>query len=130
MSRLAALARLALVLCLVASTQSLLVIQGIFALRQDAIAERLCENRDRPELNCDGVCYLTKQLKERQDREREQNKAVLELALTFQLQVAEGVTLDLPADGVQATYGGTALLGWAAGVSDEVFVPPRRSGWA
>ncbi|MEO1728636.1 MAG: hypothetical protein AAFR95_16590, partial [Bacteroidota bacterium] len=69
MSRLAALVRLALVLCLVASTQSLLVVQGIFTLRQDVIAERFCENRDRPELDCDGVCYLTKQLKEHQDRE-------------------------------------------------------------
>ncbi|MEM6783211.1 MAG: hypothetical protein AAF624_05685 [Bacteroidota bacterium] len=125
MSRLATLVRLALVLCLVASTQSLLVVQGIFVLRQDMIAERLCENRDRPELNCDGVCYLTQQLKERQDREREHNKAVLELALTFQLQVAEGIALDAPGDGIEARYGGTALLGWAAGMPDEVFVPPR-----
>ncbi len=26
--------------------------------------EVLCENRDRPELNCDGKCYLAKQLQE------------------------------------------------------------------
>ncbi|MEL7362879.1 MAG: hypothetical protein AAFN13_12465 [Bacteroidota bacterium] len=125
MSRLAALVRLALVLCLVASTQSLLVVQGIFTLRQDVIAERFCENRDRPELNCDGVCYLTKQLKERQDREREQNEAVLELALTFQLQIAEGIALDVPTDGIEARRGSIALLGWAAGAPSEVFVPPR-----
>ncbi|MEL6442879.1 MAG: hypothetical protein AAF089_09335 [Bacteroidota bacterium] len=125
MSRLAALVRLALVLCLVASTQSLLVVQGIFTLRQDVIAERFCENRDRPELDCDGVCYLTKQLKEHQDREREQNEAVLELALTFQLQIAEGIALDVPTDGIEARRGSIALLGWAAGAPDEVFVPPR-----
>ncbi|MEM8601712.1 MAG: hypothetical protein AAGF99_17485, partial [Bacteroidota bacterium] len=99
MSRLAALVRLVLLLCLVASTQSLLVVQGVFVLRQDVIAERFCENRERPEVDCDGVCYLTQQLKERQDREREHNKAVLELALTFQLQVAEGIALDAPGDG-------------------------------
>ena len=127
MSRLVSLLRIALVLCLVASTQSLLVVQGIFVLRQDVIVERFCENRDRPELNCDGVCYLTKQLKEHQDREREQNEAVLELALTFHLQVAESIALDTPADGIEARFGATALLDWAAGVPDEVFVPPRRS---
>lgn len=26
--------------------------------------ERLCENKDRPELNCDGKCYLAKMLQE------------------------------------------------------------------
>lgn len=29
--------------------------------------ERLCENKDRPELNCDGKCYLAKMLQESGD---------------------------------------------------------------
>ncbi|MEO1727032.1 MAG: hypothetical protein AAFR95_08375, partial [Bacteroidota bacterium] len=57
--------------------------------------------------------------------EREQNEAVLELALTFQLQIAEGIALDVPTDGIEARRGSIALLGWAAGAPDEVFVPPR-----
>lgn len=49
------------------------------------IARVLCENRDKPQLHCDGQCYLAKQLKAQQDRqdkettERVQNTPVLHL---------------------------------------------------
>ncbi|GAB3799143.1 hypothetical protein GCM10028819_21820 [Spirosoma humi] len=49
------------------------------------IARVLCENRDKPQLHCDGQCYLAKQLKARQDKqdkettERVQNTPVLQL---------------------------------------------------
>jgi len=33
-----------------------------YALRYDYIIEKLCENRDKPQLKCDGKCHLTKQL--------------------------------------------------------------------
>jgi len=38
----------------------------------DYIVEVLCENRDRPELQCDGKCYLAKLLAEEQ-RDHDQN---------------------------------------------------------
>ena len=34
-----------------------------FYLNQKEIAAIECENKDRPELNCNGKCYLAKQLK-------------------------------------------------------------------
>ncbi|MFD2570061.1 hypothetical protein ACFSUS_05405 [Spirosoma soli] len=52
---------------------------------KDYIARVLCENRDRPELHCDGKCYLAKKLKAQQDKqdkettERVQNTPVLQL---------------------------------------------------
>lgn len=52
---------------------------------RDYIARVLCENRDKPDLHCDGQCYLAKQLKARQDRQdkettdRVQNSPVLQL---------------------------------------------------
>ena len=52
---------------------------------RDYIARVLCENRDKPELHCDGKCYLAKQLKAQQDKqdkettERVQNTPVLQL---------------------------------------------------
>ncbi|GAB3943795.1 hypothetical protein GCM10028805_10540 [Spirosoma harenae] len=52
---------------------------------KDYIARVLCQNRDKPELHCDGQCYLAKQLKERQDKqdkettERVQNTPVVQL---------------------------------------------------
>lgn len=33
-----------------------------FRINQEAIAEQHCENKDKPVLQCDGKCYLTKQL--------------------------------------------------------------------
>jgi hypothetical protein len=41
-----------------------------FELRRDYIAQHLCENRNRPELHCNGQCYLAKQLKVTQEREQ------------------------------------------------------------
>lgn len=33
-----------------------------YVVNYDYIVENLCENKDRPSLNCDGKCYLAKQL--------------------------------------------------------------------
>ena len=52
---------------------------------KDYITRVLCENRDKPQLHCDGKCYLAKQLKLQQNRqdkettERVQNTPLLQL---------------------------------------------------
>lgn len=52
---------------------------------KDYIARVLCQNRDKPQLHCDGKCYLAKKLKATQDRqdkettERVQNLPTLAL---------------------------------------------------
>lgn len=56
-----------------------------YHVNKDYIARVLCENRDKPQLHCDGQCYLAKRLKVQQDRqdkettERVQNMPVLQL---------------------------------------------------
>ncbi|MVM30816.1 hypothetical protein GO755_12310 [Spirosoma sp. HMF4905] len=56
-----------------------------YQLDKDYIARVLCENRNKPQLHCDGQCYLAKQLKaqqEKQDKEtteRVQNSPVIQL---------------------------------------------------
>ena len=56
-----------------------------YQLNKDYIARVLCENRDRPELHCDGKCFLAKRLKAQQDKqdkettERVQNMPTLQL---------------------------------------------------
>ena len=56
-----------------------------FQLNRDYIARVLCENRDKPQLNCNGQCYLAKRLKAQQDKqdkettERVQHMPVLQL---------------------------------------------------
>ncbi len=49
-----------------------------FQLRQDYIAQYLCENRDRPDLHCNGSCYLAKKLKAaRESEEKESSQRLL-----------------------------------------------------
>jgi hypothetical protein len=47
-----------------------------FEIRRDYIVANLCENRNRPQLNCDGKCYLAKRiaaLDEQEKRQAEKN---------------------------------------------------------
>ncbi|MFD2726099.1 hypothetical protein [Hyunsoonleella rubra] len=40
-----------------------------YVLNQDYIAEFLCINKDKPKLQCNGKCYLAKQLEKQQEQE-------------------------------------------------------------
>ena len=40
-----------------------------YQLNREYIARVLCQNRDKPQLHCDGACYLAKKLKDQQDRQ-------------------------------------------------------------
>lgn len=39
-----------------------------YMINYDYIVENLCENTDRPSLNCEGKCYLAKQLAQESDQ--------------------------------------------------------------
>lgn len=59
-----------------------------YRVNQDYIAQNLCENRDKPMLNCNGQCYLAKQLKAAEEKEQKSNSERLEkmpeVVLAFQ----------------------------------------------
>lgn len=38
-----------------------------YALNYDFIVEQFCENKNRPQMHCDGKCYLAKQLAKESD---------------------------------------------------------------
>ena len=61
-----------LLLALLSSILDKLFVYAEFKSNQAYIAENLCENRDRPELNCKGKCYLMKKLKDAEDKEKKQ----------------------------------------------------------
>jgi len=44
-----------------------------FELNKDYIATTLCVNRDKPQLHCNGKCYLMKKLKAAEENERKEN---------------------------------------------------------
>ena len=51
-----------------------LFIYAGFELNHEYIVTELCENRDMPELNCDGQCYLSKKLKQAAEKEKSQER--------------------------------------------------------
>ncbi len=53
---------------------SKLVIYLNFKINQEYISKELCENREVPEKNCNGKCYLSKQL-QKQDKKEKKEKA-------------------------------------------------------
>lgn len=43
-----------------------------FEIRRDYIVANLCENRNRPQLNCNGQCYLAKKIATARQQEQKQ----------------------------------------------------------
>lgn len=136
MTRSAALLRLVLVLVIAASTQGLLFAQGAWLVNQEWIADTLCVNRDRPELNCDGKCQLAERMEKMSghhgshSHEHSDPAALLELAMSVRATVADRFGLPEPplpseqdlASGVHSDTGREASQG--------VFHPPRSTAQA
>lgn len=49
---------------------SRLFIYAGFGLNQEYIASKLCENRDKPVLKCNGKCFLAKKIKQEEEKEK------------------------------------------------------------
>lgn len=45
-----------------------------FELNQQYIATVLCVNKDKPEMHCNGQCYLANKLKQAEEKERKQER--------------------------------------------------------
>ena len=116
--------RVLVVASLVLSTQGLLLVQGTFLLRQDFVIANLCVNQDRPELECDGKCFLTKQLKEQREREDDRSVASLEIMLSASSLVLAATGLVAPPGRVQP-YGHRPSPELASAFTGEIFHPPR-----
>ena len=83
------------------------VIDYIF--NYDYIADELCVNRDRPELNCNGRCYLMNALAEeaskKKDAQQREEKLNFQLSITYfvsetdwSFELPQAVTKTQPTD--------------------------------
>ena len=61
---------------IVYSQSSKLVIYLNFKINQEYISKELCENREVPKMNCNGKCYLAKQLQQQEEKEKEEKAPV------------------------------------------------------
>lgn len=56
-----------------------------FEIRRDYIVANLCENRNRPQLNCNGKCYLAKRIAESRKQEERQAEKQYMANLIYQV---------------------------------------------
>jgi hypothetical protein len=63
-----------LLFALISTNFSQLLVYAGFSANQKYIVAKLCENKNRPWMHCNGKCYLMKKI--RQARENEQKQAV------------------------------------------------------
>lgn len=54
------------------------LVYAYYLLDQEGFIEQLCENRDKPELQCDGKCYLSQMLKAGSEAEEDKTIPVVE----------------------------------------------------
>lgn len=125
MARLRLLLYSGLVLAVLVSTQGLLMTQAAFTLRRDYIAERLCVNRDRPEENCHGRCYLTAKAKQERERQQERQTLLLEVALAVTLLRPESPTLPVVPVRDASAWAVASEDAPPGGALPGIFHPPR-----
>ena len=63
-----------LIFALMSSNFNRFFIFAGFELNKNYIATTLCENRDMPEMNCEGQCYLSKKIKQAQEKEKKNSQ--------------------------------------------------------
>lgn len=56
-----------------------------YQINKEYITRVLCENRDRPQLHCDGHCYLAKKLKAQQKKQDQQTSELVQNLPTLHL---------------------------------------------
>jgi len=55
---------------------SLLLVNAGYNANHSYIASALCANRDKPQMHCDGKCFLKKELNNQQDKESSSQRTV------------------------------------------------------
>ena len=61
-----------LIATLLTSNFTRLFVYAGYELNQKYIAAKLCENRDKPQIHCNGKCYLAKKIKQAEEKEKSQ----------------------------------------------------------
>jgi len=83
-----------LLVAILAQHFSLLLVRLDFFINRSYIAANLCENRNRPELHCNGKCILSQRLKQQQKKESQEaekkamEKSEISSFHSFHLQLA------------------------------------------
>ncbi len=100
-----------------------------YQLNKDYIARVLCENRDKPQLHCDGKCYLAKRLKEQQDKQDKETAERVQKVPVIQLfcAIMESYQFERPVSIHIASPLASYLRAHHTGYQAELLHPPQIS---
>lgn len=112
-----------LILTLLTANCAQLFVYAGFELNQRYIVTTLCVNRDKPQLHCNGKCYLMRKLKQAEQKERahenENQRPVLQPGV-----IVEKFVLTAPVFAI-STYKPSELRISLPKRSITIFQPPR-----
>jgi hypothetical protein len=112
-----------LLFSLISSNFANLFVFAGFELNQKYIAAELCVNKNRPELHCNGQCYLMKKLKQAQDKEQKQERqsqktqiqdALVVTPMVFKQYAVAEIKFHIPAS-----------TGMPQSIKNSIFHPPQ-----
>lgn len=94
-----------------------------YVVNQDYISEYLCINKDKPMMNCDGKCYLSKMLQEDQN-EKQQNLPPIDLR-EYPIGFIEILLIDFQENFYQKNELTYILEGKPCKFLNSIFHPPN-----
>lgn len=94
-----------------------------FEINQTYIATELCINKNRPELHCNGQCYLMKKLKQAQDKEQKQERLSQKTQTQDALVVNPMVFKQYPL--AEIKFHIPASTGMPQSIKNSIFHPPQ-----
>lgn len=112
-----------LLLCSVSVSLSGFFVFAGFEMNQRYIAKELCVNRDKPQLHCNGKCYLMRKLKQAQDKEQKQEQSFQKIQLQEAITVLPFVFKQYPIAGVDMRI--PLTTGMPVSQMNSIFHPPQ-----
>tara|TARA_B100000929_G_scaffold276012_1_gene250364 strand:+ start:1041 stop:1409 length:369 start_codon:yes stop_codon:yes gene_type:complete len=98
-----------------------------YMVNYDYIADELCVNRDRPELNCNGRCYLMNALAEeaskKKDAQQREGKLNFQLSITYFVSETDW-SFELPQAATKTQPTDHYLLKKIEGFTADLLKPP------
>ncbi len=114
-----------LILLILTQTFSTWFVVVAFRLNREYIANNLCENRSKPELNCKGNCVLMKKMKQETEKEKQAPGALkIEINANFLTTASFSDLLELPVFDSQTSWTTIFRSGQPIDRSLTVFHPP------
>lgn len=107
---------------LLANFSSVFIYMG-FEANQSYISKVLCENKDKPEMHCEGKCYLMKKLKQAHEKEQKQERQ-------SQKQQIQDAVVTIPVTFKQYAFAETNIhipfsMGMPQNIKNSIFHPPK-----